>query len=694
MSQATTLLIEIGTEELPPAGLERLAQNFLSGITKRFQAEKIPFAHTESFISPRRIAVRLTEVPVKQPDYVLQKKGPQLKSAFKEDGSPTPAALGFAKSCQVELSELKQLETDKGLCLVHEKNVPGQPISSLMAPIVSQALETLPQPKKMRWGDSDFAFIRPIHWIAIVHGSHAIETDVLGIQSGQYTQGHRHHFPNKVKINHADNYLNVLRDVKVLADYSERKDIIVNTATELVHKLGGGLILDPELLDTVTGLVEWPVPLVASFDKDMLKVPKEALISAMQGHQKCFPIVDKKGKLLPKFILVSNVEATDPIEIIKGNEKVMHARLEDARFFYRQDSEATLESHVAKLKKMTYQKALGSIYEKAIRVSNLATKIAEQINANPKWAQRAGMLCKADLVTHMVFEFPELQGIMGYYYAQKDQEPDEVAVALKEIYRPSSAKDDLPKTQTGLALALAERLDTLVGIFGVGLIPSGEKDPFALRRAAIGILRILIEKALPLDLATLIEWAATPLAPLLTEKDTPEKVLKFCFDRYKAWFQEQGITPQVIESVLALSPTAPYDMSLRTLAVNHFSAHDAAQSLASANKRVRNILEKNKISFNIQQVPPVKNGLLESPFEKDLHSRIVKLQKDTAPLIQQGEYQKALNLLANLKKPVDGFFDNVLVMADDEQLKQNRIHLLTQLYGLFMQIADISKLAL
>jgi len=693
MSNINTLLIEIGTEELPPSGLDILANRFLHEITQRFSAQNIPFGEAEAFISPRRIAARIANVPLQQPDFTAQKRGPQLKSAFK-DGIPTKAAQGFAKSCQVEVSDLQKLETEQGAWLVFEQAISGKPLSALLPQIVTDSLDTLPAPKKMRWGDSDWAFIRPIHWITIVHGDQVVECEILGFTSQAYTYGHRYHFPDKVKINHADNYLNVLRDVKVLADYKERKEIIVRTSKELAQKIQGLAVIDDDLLDTVTGLVEWPVPLIASFDNDLLKIPKEALISSMQGHQKCFPIVDANDKLLSKFILVSNIESPETNHIIAGNEKVMHARLEDAKFFYTQDSQKSLESHVDALKNMTYQKSLGSLYNKCERITILASHIAAQLNSSQQWAERAGTLCKADLVTHMVFEFPELQGIMGYYYALKDNEPQEVAIALKEIYRPSHAKDDLPQTLTGTCLALAERLDTLVGIFGVGLIPTGEKDPYALRRSAIGLLRILIEKELKLDLKILLTKTYESLESTVKNENVIEQVLQFCLDRYKSWYQDQGVAPQVIDAVLSTYPTKPFDMSRRILAVHHFQELEAAQSLASANKRVRNILEKNKIDFSLQNLPEINNELLQESAEKDLFNEIIKLKKTTHPLIQAGEYQEALDLLAQLKQPIDLFFDNVLVMSKENALKQNRIHLLTHLYALFMQTADISKLVL
>lgn len=691
MNVEQTLLIEIGTEDLPPTRLDRLGSNFQNEITSRLEKQKIPFSRAESFVSPRRIAVRLYDVPKLQPSFVTQRKGPKLSAAYKDD-KPTKALIGFAKSCGTDIASLKTLETEQGAWVLFEEEVKGKPIDILIPDIVSESIQKLNYPKKMRWGDNSLAFLRPIHWITLVHGEVCIKANILGLTSSQYSHGHRTHFPDQIKINHADNYLNVLRDVKVIADYKERKEIITQTAEKLAQKVNGRVSIDEALLDQVIGLVEWPVPLLAEFSASFLKIPKEALISSMQNHQKCFPIFSNEA-LLPFFILVSNIEAQDPTNVIQGNERVMRARLEDAKFFFEQDSQKTLQERLDPLKNMIYQNRLGSLYQKSQRVSKLAGLIASKLECSSKEAERAGLLSKTDLVTNMVFEFPELQGIMGYYYALNDKEPEQVALAIKEAYLPSHAKDDLPSQPVGICLALAERLDTLVGIFGIGLIPTGEKDPYALRRAAMGILRILIEKELPFDLVSLLDLAHQGYGALI-EKDVLHKLHKFCLERLKYWYLEQDVSAQVIDSVLSINAKDPFDIQNRIFAVHHFKSLNEAQSLAQANKRVKNILQKNNITLSLQHLPAVDAELLIETSEKDLFETIHQLQAKTHPLIIEGKYQEALTQLASLKQPVDSFFDSVLVMAEDENLKQNRISLLTHLYALFMQIADVSKLAI
>lgn len=691
MTEVQTLLIEIGTEDLPPVHLNLLAEGFLSEITKRFKAQNIPFAQTNVFATPRRLAVTLSQVPSEQPDYLAQKRGPQLSAAFK-DGKPTPAALGFAKSCKADMSELKTLKTEQGEWLLFEEHILGKALKELLPKILEESILTLNAPKKMRWSDGDLNFMRPIHWITLVHGDHPIEITVFEYTTSAYSYGHRFHHPEKILLKKADLYQDILKKAKVLVDSEERKSLIQTAAQQIAAQVNGTALIDEALLDMVTGLVEWPVAMKGKFESTLLKVPQEALISAMQYHQKCFPILSD-GKLMPYFILISNLDPKDHTHIIRGNERVMRARLEDAKFFYEQDCKQTLESHLEPLKAMIYQKKLGTLYEKVKRIAKLSKFIAEKVGANPQWAERAGLLCKADLTSHMVFEFPELQGIMGRYYATHDKEPQEVALALEESYLPKSAKGALPQSDIGKCVALAERLDTLVGIFGAGLIPSGDKDPYALRRAAMGVLRILIENKLPFDLKDLLLNAQKGY-PQLTESTLISNLLSFFMDRFKAWYLEKGITPQAIDAVLSTPSTTPYDLSLRTLAVDHFQTLEEAQSLAAANKRVKNILTKNNIVFNLQKLPHVTPTLLKEPQEKALFNKIEALKKDTAPFVQKGQYQEALSQLAHLKEPVDQFFDKVLVMAEEEDLRNNRIHLLTHLYGAFMEIADISRLAL
>lgn len=692
-NSALPLLIEIGTEELPPHHLGNLSSAFCRVLGESLQACGITPSQAEHFVTPRRIAARFSDVPSTQPKRLVQKRGPALSSAYDAKGNPTQAALGFAKSCQVDINDLKTLETPQGSWLVFEQEEGGQSLAHILPEMIEKAINEIPAKKRMRWGDGSEEFLRPIHWITVVHGKEAIPVKVLGITASGHTYGHRVHAPEALLINDANDYLPLLRQAKVIADFVERKQIIQQAIDVLGKDHGGQTLIEPELLDEVSGLVEWPVPLSAQFDQAFLEVPQEALISSMQNHQKCFAIKNHQGKLLNTFVLVSNTEAVPPDHILLGNERVMHARLADAKFFYDQDRKNPLSARLEGLKNMIFQKKLGTLYDKSQRISKLAGAIAKQLNIPPRSSERAGKICKADLLTEMVFEFPELQGIMGNYYARHDGEPDEVCVAIQESYLPRFAKDMLPETPTGICVALADRLDTLIGIFGIGQLPSGDKDPFGLRRQALAILRIIIERKLPLDLEELCQMARHGYGGLI-DVEVIQQVVHFCFERFKAWYQEQGISLQTIEAVLAKGVTEPYDCSLRVLAVNHFQTLPEAEKLASANKRVRNILQKSGLVFNMQQLPTVSSELFTETAEKNLHLAIETLQRKTEPLIIERKYQEALSELATLQQVVDNFFDEVMVMSDDERLRNNRIHLLGHLSALFMQIADISKLAL
>jgi glycyl-tRNA synthetase beta chain len=588
---------------------------------------------------------------------------------------------------------LKTLETAQGSYLVFEHEQAGKNLIELLTPVIENALNSLPASKRMRWGDNQVAFLRPIHWVMVIHGAVALPIKVFNLVAANITFGHRFHFPEPIMLTHADNYVTLLKEVKVIASQDERQEKIRQSIEKLAKENNGTAIIEGSELDQVTGLVEWPVALFAHFDKAFLAVPQEALISSMQNHQKCFAINDTKGKLLPTFILISNTQAEPSDNIIRGNERVMHARLSDAKFFYTQDRKVPLISRLERLQNMTFQKKLGSLYDKSQRIAKLAYHIAKQIKTPPHLSERAGKLCKADLLTEMVFEFPELQGIMGSYYALHEGEPLEVANAIRESYLPRFAKDVLPQSPTGICVALADRLDTLIGIFGIGQTPTGDKDPFGLRRQALGILRILIEHRLPLDLEELFAHARQGYGSLVDKEIIP-LVFTFCFERFKAWYQEQGIGIQTLDAVMTTHPTQPYDASLKVLAVSHFQSMPQAQNLSAANKRVRNILQKSGIVLTLQHLPQVNASLFKENAEKNLSNAIDALTVQTAPLIQAGDYQAALVLLAQLQAPVDDFFDKVMVMTDDEALKKNRINLLIQLCALFMQIADISKLAL
>ncbi|MFI4937887.1 MAG: glycine--tRNA ligase subunit beta [Candidatus Berkiellales bacterium] len=693
MTTTETLLIEIGTEELPPHHLGRLSQAFANNLGQAFSALGIAHDHAEDFAAPRRLAVRFHGVPSVQPSRIIQKRGPASSAAYNPQGHPSQAALGFARSCGVDFEQLTIQETPQGSWLLFEHQEPGKPLVEILPTLIEEALKNLPVAKRMRWGNEDIEFLRPIHWITAMHGKQPLPIRVFGLTASNKTRGHRVHAPQEITLNHAEDYLNRLRNAKVIADHRERQAFIERSVKALAEENGGTAVIATELLDEVTGLVEWPVPMFAHFDPAFLEVPPEALISSMQNHQKSFAIKSPEGELLPSFILISNIESALPGNVIRGNERVMQARLADAKFFYDQDRKSTLESRLERLKNMIFQKKLGSLYEKSLRVSKLAGFVAKQISAPVRLSERAGKLCKADLITEMVFEFPELQGIMGSYYARYDGEPNEVAQAIQESYLPRFSKDILPETPTGICVALADRLDTLIGIFGIGQIPTGDKDPYGLRRQALAILRIIIEKALPLDKNSLCESARHGYGGLIDEEMITD-VMDFCFDRFKAYYQEQGISPQVIEAVMTNPITQPFDASLRVKAVNHFQTLPEALALASANKRVKNILQKSGIQIGISRLLPIDRNLLKEKAEIALANAIDALKKQTDPLISEGRYQEALSALASLRQVVDTFFDEVLVMTEDEKLKQNRINLLSHLYALFMQIADISKLAL
>lgn len=688
-----TLLIEIGTEELPPHHLGKLSQTLMNKICDELTALGITFDKPEYFVTPRRIATKLENVPSTQPARNISRRGPAIASAYDAKGNPTPAAVGFAKSCGVAIEALKVQETPQGSWLMFEHQEEGKPLTAHLPRIIEDALNHLPANKRMRWGDSDVEFLRPIHWVCAMHGKEALPITIFNIKATNKTYGHRFHHPQAITLSHANDYESALRQGFVIANDKERNKIILAQIEQIALKHNGTAVIEKDLLDQVTGLVEWPVPMSAQFDKTFLNVPQEALISSMQNHQKSFAIKGKNNELLPIFILVSNTEANPPDNIIKGNERVMHARLADAKFFYDQDQKTPLATRLDGLKNMVFQKKLGTLYDKCQRISKLAGLIAKQIHAPSHLCERAAKLCKADLLTEMVFEFPELQGVMGYYYALNEGESQEVALAIKESYYPRFAKDSLPQSQGGICVALADRLDTLLGIFSIGQAPTGDKDPFALRRQALAILRILIEHKLSLDLEELCQMARHGYGNLVDVENIP-KVVSFCFERFRAWYLEQQVSPQTLDAVMANNPTQPYDCSLRVTAVSHFQTLSEAEHLASANKRVRNILQKSGITISSQQLPQVNHQFLKEPAEIALANTIDMLKSEAEPLIQQGKYQDALIILASLQKPVDTFFDEVMVMTEDEMLRKNRINLLANLSALFMQIADISKLAL
>lgn len=696
MSETRDLLIELGCEELPPLALPKLSLSFEQGVLKGLQELGFDKPDIKRFATPRRLGLLIRKLPVQQQDQLIERRGPALQAAFDAKGQPTKAALGFAQSCGVDIGALEKLETDKGAWLVYKGTQQGKQTHDCIAAIVEKALNDLPIPKRMRWGDGDAEFVRPVHWLILLFGADIIDAEILGVRSGNKTCGHRflHNMGSDapITIDAPENYEDkLLRDGRVIADFDKRREKIKQQVLDAAKQLKGVIQLDndDELLDEVTALVEWPVPIVCDFEEKFLHVPAEALVSTMKGNQKYFPVYDTKGALTRHFIAISNLESLDPSKIREGNQRVVRPRLADAEFFWNQGKKQALESYNEKLKTVVFQNKLGTVYEKAQRISALAAEIAGLTGSDVKHAARAGILCKADLMTDMVFEFPKLQGIMGRYYAISSGEPEAVATAIEEHYLPRFAGDRLPQTACGQNVALADKLDTLIGIFAAGQKPSGEKDPFALRRAALGVLKIIIDKRLPLDLYKLLEIAAKAM-PVET-RGIVDEVFDFIMARLRADYegrQQDGFTPQQVEAVMACRPTRPLDFDMRIRAVKTFSTLPEAESLAAANKRIANLLKKAEDASNAK----TDSKLLQEPAEKTLDESIRKILPELEPLVAAGDYETALKKLAGLRQPVDAFFDTVLVMADDEKLRQNRLALLRQLSNLFTRIADISCL--
>ncbi|MFB2802718.1 glycine--tRNA ligase subunit beta [Shewanella seohaensis] len=682
------LLIELGTEELPPKALRKLAESFLANFTEELTKADLAFKSAVWYAAPRRLAINVTELAIAQADKIVEKRGPAVSSAFDAEGKPTKAAEGWARGNGITVDQAERLVTDKGEWLVYNAKVEGVETKSLIAAMAQRALDKLPIPKPMRWGSSKTQFIRPVHTATMLLGSELIEGELLGIKSARNVRGHRF-MGTGFELDHADNYLTLLKEKgKVIADYESRKALIKADAEKAAAKIGGTADIEDDLLEEVTSLVEWPVVLTASFEEKFLNVPSEALVYTMKGDQKYFPVFDDAGKLLPNFIFVANIESKDPAQIIAGNEKVVRPRLADAEFFFNTDKKHTLESRLPSLETVLFQQQLGTLKDKVTRISALAAFIAEQTGANAVDAARAGLLSKTDLMTNMVMEFTDTQGTMGMHYARLDGETEAVALAMEEQYKPKFSGDTVPTAAVSCAVALADKLDTLVGIFGIGQAPKGAADPFALRRAAIGVLRIIVENKLPLDLVTLIAKAQELHGTNLSNANASDEVLEFLMARFRAWYQDKGIDVDVILAVLARRPTRPADFDSRINAVSHFRSLEASSALAAANKRVSNILAKVE-----GELPTaINSALLAEAAEQALAAKLAELQPQLAPLFANADYQQALTLLSSLRESVDQFFEDVMVMADDEALKNNRLALLNNLREQFLHVADISLL--
>ncbi len=689
MSNTADLLIEIGTEELPPKALKMLSESFTNGVVAGLKEASLEAGEVISYAAPRRLAILLKSIPVKQQDQSVERKGPAKKAAFDADGNPTKAVEGFAKSCGVTPFQLDEIETPKGTWLVFRQDVPGKSTSELVPDIVSKALTKLPIPKRMRWGSSDIEFARPVHWIVMMLDKEVINGEILGVTSGNHTRGHRFHHPERIKLSQASDYALQLHEKgHVIASFEDRRDEVRKQAEAAAQKLGGVAHIEDSLLDEVTALIELPVAVSGSFGEEFLDVPQECLISSMQDHQKYFPVVDSSNTLLPYFITTSNIKSSNPDAVKQGNERVIRPRFADAKFFWDQDLKVKLESRRDATKKIVFQQKLGTLYEKTQRVSKLAAYIADELGADKKLAMRAAELSKCDLLSNMVQEFAELQGIMGSYYARHDDEDAVVAAAMQEQYQPGFAGDVIPAGEIGKVLSLADRIDTLMGIFAIDMKPTGSKDPFSLRRAALGVLRIIIEGGLNLDLKEMLTQAANGLSGKVDATPAIEDTFAFIMERLKAYYQDQGISSDTVNAVASLSPSYPLDFDQRVKAVAEFAKMAESESLAAANKRISNILKKVETEFPTQ----VDELLLNEAQEKTLHKAITAQQKIVQPLFANGDYSAALSSLAVLREDVDNFFDNIMVMDDNIALKNNRLALLSQLRHLFLEVADLSRL--
>ncbi|WP_298871219.1 glycine--tRNA ligase subunit beta [uncultured Psychrobacter sp.] len=696
----STILFELGCEELPPKSLKPLRDALQASVTEQLNEADITFDSIKAFAAPRRLAIRIEGISDKQPDRSEQKRGPAIKAAFDSDGNPTRAAMGFAKGLGIDASELITINTDKGDYVGYEQVIHGQATTELLPAIFQTALDNLPIAKRMRSGASRNEFVRPVQWAVLMQDSTVIDATIQGHQTGTQTRGHRFHSPDYHTIAHANDYEQLLDGLKVVADFDKRQMLIKNQVKALADEVNADAIVPQDLLDEVTALVDFPIALRANFEARFLQVPQEALISTMQADQKYFCLTDKAGKLQPYFIFITNIESKDPNQIIEGNEKVVRPRLADAEFFFLQDQKQPLFALTESLKTRVFQDKLGTIWEKSERIAKLAAFIATLMQQQGRDISidetvRAAILSKADLASSLVGEYPELQGIAGTYYARLNNEPEAVAASLEEQYLPKFSGDVLPQTPIGICLALADRLDTLVGIFAIDQAPTGSKDPFSLRRSAIGILRILIEKQLPINLVALVEqaikgYSTSDGSKIAKMGDTFTQVMAFLNSRYRAMYTEQGVSVDTIQAVQAINPHMPLDFDQRIRAVQAFSELPQAEKLADSNKRVANILAKSEVSV----ADNVDEPLLSEPSEQALYQVVQQAQKAVKPLLETADYTQVLQTLVSLDAPLTQFFADVMVNSDDVALKNNRLALLKQVRALFLTVADISELQL
>lgn len=689
---AADFLVEIGTEELPPKALRSLMDAFARSLEEQVDEARLAHGAVHRYASPRRLAVMIEDLERQQPDRKTSQKGPPVKIAFDDSGNLTAAGKAFANKCGVAADQLGRTQTDKGEWLSCDVVENGQKAEDLLPGLIEKALGALPIPRRMRWGAGDAEFVRPVHWVVLLHGSKAIKASILGIAAGNKTRGHRFHAPKPITIKSPAEYLDVLETKgHVIADFDRRR-ALVKTGVEDAAA-GGRALGGDDLFDEVTALVEWPVPVAGEFDSQYLELPREAVVSTLTSHQRYFPVAGEDGKLLPKFITVANLQSNDPDQVRDGNERVIRPRLADAAFFWDSDRRTPLSARQEALHHVVYQRGLGTVYDKSRRTVALAEAIAQELDIDPSLVSRAAALAKCDLVTGMVGEFPELQGIMGRYYALADGEPPEVADAIAEHYLPRFAGDALPSSVNGQVLAIADRLDTLAGVFAIGKKPSGNRDPFGLRRAALGIIRVIVECGLDLNLKALIN-AAVEAQPKKAEDDSAlgREIFEFITERLRRYFldRDSGLATETFDAVIARSPASLVDFEKRLDAVQAFITLEPAASLAAANKRIANILRQAEVAG----VEEVKRKLLAEPAEVALADALESARADVAPLIDARHYTEALTALSTLRGPVDTFFDDVMVMAEDKAIKANRLALLSQLRALFLDVADISRLSI
>ena len=690
MAKSGTFLFEIGTEELPPKSLKTLADVFHCQLVANLQSNNLLSKSTDSkvFATPRRIAVLINDVLKYQPDQVIDRRGPAVNQAFDDQGQPTQAALGFAKSVGLELSELQRQKTDKGEWLYCQIKREGNRAETLIPQCVESALKALPIPKRMRWGTQDAEFIRPVKWVIMLFGDKVIDAEILSVKADRHTYGHRFHTTRRLRLKEAHDYEKLLlQEGLVVPDYDQRRQLILEGINKLAQEKQARVLLDRSLLDEVTGLVELPVPLIGNIDESFMSLPQEVLISSMQDHQKYFPVVNKDNKMLPHFITVSNIRSKDSASVVKGNQRVLRARLSDAQFFFNSDRKITLEQRVSSLNSVLFHKKLGNLGDKTKRIVRLGDYLASNLGCNQKELSRSAQLCKTDLLTDMVGEFPDLQGVMGKYYALNDGESQAVANAIEQHYWPRFAGDEIPQSDVGRVLAIADKLDTICGIFAANEAPSGDRDPFGLRRNALGILRILLEGQLDLDLKQAIAFALEGYQDLDSSASLASAVYSFIFERLKTHYQSQGFDTREYQAVAALNPSSPVDFDLRIKAVNAFSKHDAAQTLIDANKRIGNILQKVDMIKN-----EVNPDQLQQQQEIRLYQQLNEIKTLLTPMIEENRYADILQALTQLKQPVDEFFDHVMVMDENAEKRDNRIALLNQIKSLFGMTADISFL--